>query len=366
MMIPMNAFQREPESLRAEEMNAARAVLESGWFILGERLRTFESEWASRIGAKHAIGVGNGMDAIEIGLRCLDIGPGDEVITTPMTAFATVLAILRAGATPVLGDIDPDTALLDRRSVERCISTKTRAVLLVHLYGRVGDMDDWRKLASQGRFHLLEDCAQSHLAMHDGACSGSIGTWGAFSFYPTKNLGAIGDGGALSTNDEEVAARARMLRNYGQSERYQHPVLGLNSRLDELQAALLSVRLRKLDEFTLRRREIAGAYRSRLQNPKIRLLASPESRESHVYHLFVICCNERDRLASHLKARGVETLIHYPVPVHHQPPCRDVKCDPLGLVEAERHAAVCLSIPCHPFLSDAEVSIIVEAVNDFR
>ena len=366
MMIPMNAFQREPESLRAEEMTAARAVLESGWFILGERVQTFESEWASRIGAKYVIGVGNGMDAIEIGLRSLDIGPGDEVITTPMTAFATVLAIFRAGAIPVLADINPDTALLDRQSVERCISPKTKAVLLVHLYGQVRAMTDWRKLASQEGLHLLEDCAQSHLAMHHDACSGSIGTWGAFSFYPTKNLGAIGDGGALSTSDEEVAVRARMLRNYGQSERYQHPVLGLNSRLDELQAALLSVRLGRLDEFTRRRRQIAGAYRARLKNPKIRLLADPESKDSHVYHLFVIRCNERDRLANHMKARLIETLIHYPVPVHLQSPCRDVRRDPSGLVEAERHAATCLSIPCHPFLSDAEVSRIIETVNEFK
>jgi dTDP-4-amino-4,6-dideoxygalactose transaminase len=365
-MIPMNAFQREPESLRAEEMEAVCSVLQSGWFILGERVRTFESEWASRIGAKHAIGVGNGMDAIEIGLRCLDIGPGDEVITTPMTAFATVLAILRARATPVLADIDPDTALLDRQSVERCISPKTRAVLLVHLYGQVREMDDWRKLAWQGGFHLLEDCAQSHLAMHQGVCSGSIGSWGAFSFYPTKNLGAIGDGGALSTNDEEMAVRARMLRNYGQSDRYRHPVLGLNSRLDELQAALLSVRLRKLDEFTLRRRQIARAYRTRVQNPKIRLLAEPESQDSHVYHLFVICCNERDRLANHMKARGVETLTHYPIPIHMQPPCSDIRRDPAGLANAEHHANTCLSIPCHPFLSTTETEMIIGALNEFK
>ena len=365
-MIPMNAFQREPEALHAEEMRAVHAVLESGWFILGKRVQIFESEWSSRIGAKHTIGVGNGMDAIEIGLRCLDIGPGDEVITTPMTAFATVLAILRAGATPVLADIDPDTALLDRQSVERCISPKTRAVLLVHLYGQVREMNDWRKLASQERIHLLEDCAQSHLAMHDGACSGSIGTWGAFSFYPTKNLGAIGDAGALSTSDEEVAARARVLRNYGQSERYQHPVLGLNSRLDELQAALLLVRLQKLDEFTRRRRQIADAYRTRLQNPKIRLLAEPESRDSHVHHLFVICCQERDRLAGHMKARGVETLIHYPIPVHLQAPCRDLRRDPAGLLEAERHAAACLSIPCHPFLHESEIETVIEALNEFK
>jgi len=365
-MIPMNAFQREPESLRAEELKAVQSVLESGWYILGDQVRRFESEWSSRIGTKYTVGVGNGMDAIEIGLRCLDIGPGDEVITTPMTAFATVLAIFRAGATPVLADIDPETALLDRQSVERCISPKTRAVLLFHLYGQIREMNYWRELTSQGGFHLLEDCAQSHLAMHDGACSGSIGTWGAFSFYPTKNLGAIGDAGALSTSDEEAAARARVLRNYGQSDRYQHPVLGLNSRLDELQAALLSVRLRRLDEFTQRRRQIASAYRARLTNSKIRLLANPESRDSHVYHLFVICCNERDRLANHMKTRGVETLIHYPVPIHLQPPCSEIGRDPAGLRNAEHHSDTCLSIPCHPFLTETEVETIIGVMNDFR
>lgn len=365
-MIPMNAFQREPESLRAEEIAAAHAVLNSGWYVLGEHVRRFESEWSLRIGSRYTVGVGNGMDAIEIGLRCQDIGPGDEVITTPMTAFASVLAIIRAGATPVLADIDPATALLDPESVARCIGPRTRAVLLVHLYGQVREMAAWQKLTSQAGIHLVEDCAQSHLAMHRGACSGSLGSWGAFSFYPTKNLGAIGDGGALTTDDEQIAERARMIRNYGQSERYKHPVLGMNSRLDELQAALLSVRLKKLEEFTQRRRRVADAYRARLQNPKIRCLAAPENPGSHVYHLFVICCAERERLAMHLKAKGVETLIHYPIPVHLQAPCIDVRRDPAGLIEAEKHAAQCLSLPCHPYLSDEEVSIIVEAVNDFK
>lgn len=365
MMIPMNAFQREPDSLRADEMKAVQTVLESGWFILGERVRTFESEWASRIGSKHVIGVGNGMDAIEIGMRCIDIGPGDEVITSSMTAFATVLAVIRAGATPVLADIDPETALLDLASVKRCIGPKTRAVLMVHLYGQVREMNAWREFAESHGLDLLEDCAQSHLAKYEGDYSGTIGRLGAFSFYPTKNLGAIGDGGAISTNDDEVAARAKMLRNYGQSDRYRHPVIGLNSRLDELQAALLSVRLRKLDEFTERRRQIAEAYRIRLTNPKVRLLSQPQSREEHVHHLFVVCSNERDRLANHLKERGIETLIHYPVPIHLQSSCRDVRCDPRGLVETERHAATCLSIPCHPFLSEFEVTAIIKAVNDF-
>jgi len=366
MMIPMNAFQRESEELRAQEMEAVRTVLDSGWFILGKQVESFESAWGARIGVKHAIGVGNGMDAIEIGLRCLGIGPGDEVITTSMTAFASALAIIRAGATPVFADIDPDSALLDPKSVERCIGSRTRAILLVHLYGQVRDTDRWLTLCRQANIPLLEDCAQSHLAGTNGVRTGSIGTWGAFSFYPTKNLGAIGDGGAITTNDDDVASTARMLRNYGQSTRYEHPVLGLNSRLDELQAAILQVRLRKLEESNLRRQEIARAYRQGIHNPKIRLLGPPQSVDSHVYHLFVICCDERNRLVDHLKGRGVESLIHYPIPVHQQPPCREFRRDPAGLHETDRHAAACLSIPCNPYLSDVEVSTVIGAMNDFR
>ncbi len=365
-MIPMNAFQREPESLRAKEIDAVRTVLESGWYILGSQVKAFESAWAGRAGTKHAIGVANGMDAIEIGLRCLEIGQGDEVITTPMTAFATVLAIIRAGAIPVLADIDPDTALLDRASVERCIGPKTRALLLVHLYGQVRDMDQWLDLSRRENIRLLEDCAQSHLAAARGEPCGSMGSWGAFSFYPTKNLGAIGDGGALTTNDDEVAAKATVLRNYGQSVRYHHPVLGMNSRLDEMQAAILRVRLETLGEFTKRRQEIARRYRRRINNPRIRLLAAPQSAESHVYHLFVICCDDRNRLADFLKVRGIESLIHYPIPVHLQPPCREVRTDPAGLANAERYAETCLSIPCHPQLTDDEVSEVAKALNEFN
>ncbi|MEQ1882046.1 MAG: DegT/DnrJ/EryC1/StrS family aminotransferase [Burkholderiales bacterium] len=365
MMIPMNAFQREPESLRAKEIDAVRAVLDSGWYILGGQVKAFESAWASRTGTKYAIGVANGMDAIEIGLRCLDIGPGDEVITTPMTAFATVLAIIRAGAIPVLADIDPDTALLDRASVERCIGPKTRALLLVHIYGQVRDMDRWLELCKRENIRLFEDCAQSHLAAAMGEPSGSIGSWGAFSFYPTKNLGAIGDGGALTTNCDEIAAKAKVLRNYGQSVRYHHPVLGMNSRLDEMQAAILRVRLETLEEFTKRRQAIAVRYRAGIGNPRIRLLSAPQSVESHVYHLFVICCDDRNRLADFLKNRGIESLIHYPIPVHLQPPCRGARTDPAGLGNAERFAETCLSIPCHPQLTDDEVFEVVKALNEY-
>ena len=365
-MIPMNGFLREPETLRSQELGAVERVLRSGRYILGREVQAFEAEWASAVGARHAIGVGNGMDAIEIGLRALGVGPGDEVVTTPMTAFATVLAIIRAGAQPVLADIDLDTAISSIESVRRCISRKTRAVLLVHLYGQVTDLERWRSFCDTARLHLVEDAAQAHLAAWNGVRAGAVGAVGAFSFYPTKNLGAIGDGGALTTSSDEVAAKARQLRNYGQSDRYHHPELGLNSRLDELQAAILRVRLALLEEFTERKRAIARAYRAGIENSRIRLLAPPPHESSHVYHLFVICCEERDRLAEHLRSSGIETLIHYPIPVHMQPPCADIRRDPQGLEHAERHALTCLSIPCHPQLSDAEVASVVRALNEFR
>ena len=365
-MIPMNGFLREPEALRRSELTAMERVLRSGWYILGKEVEAFESEWARAIGTRHAIGVGNGMDAIEIGLRTLGVGPGDEVITTPMTAFASVLAILRTGAQPVLADIEPQTALMSLESARRCLSRKTRAVLLVHLYGRAADLRAWKAFCDETKLHLVEDCAQSHLAASAGLRTGAAGAIGAFSFYPTKNLGAVGDGGALTTADDAVADKARRLRNYGQSVRYHHPVLGLNSRLDELQAAILRTRLTMLEEFTGRKRAIARAYRDGIANPRIRLLVPPADEAGHVHHLFVVCSEERDRLAAHLKSRGVETLIHYPIPVHRQPPCAGLRRDPDGLGHAERHGAACLSIPCHPQLGDDEVGAVTQALNEFR
>lgn len=365
-MILMNDFKAEPEDLRIAELAALDRVLRSGWYVLGNEVKAFEAAWAERCGVSHAVGVGNGMDAIEIGLRALGIGEGDEVITTPMTAFATVLAILRAGAYPVLADIDPHTALLDPVSVARCIGSRTKAVLLVHLYGQAREMERWTALCEKHGIALLEDCAQSHLARWNGKAAGSFGSFGAYSFYPTKNLGALGDAGALVSADAELAQCAAVLRNYGQSVRYHHTELGLNSRLDELQAALLLVRLERLDGFTERRRQIAKAYLERISNPHIRVLAQPVQTESHVYHLFVLTCNERDRLARHLQSAGVETYVHYPVPVHCQPPCKELRRDPNGLAMAELHASVCLSIPCHPQMNDADVSTVIDALNAFK
>lgn len=365
-MILMNDFRAEPEALISEELAAVERVVRSGWFVLGKEVENFESCWAARCGVQTAVGVGNGMDAIEIGLRALGIGSGDEVVTTPMTAFATVLAIIRAGATPVFADVDPETALLDPDSVKRCLSPRTRGVLVVHLYGQIRNMGRWQELCADARIHLLEDCAQAHLAMWQGQVAGSFGSWGAYSFYPTKNLGALGDGGALVTNHGEVAEKARLLRNYGQSERYHHPELGMNSRLDELQAAILAARLKWLDEFTERRRWVAAVYARGIANPLVQVSAMPVERSNHVYHLFVIRCRERERLSEHLRRHGISSLCHYPVPVHRQPPCLTLQCDPQGLTNAETHAASCLSIPCHPQLSDSQVDQIIEAINAFN
>ena len=364
-MIPMNDFQATPAALRQAQVEAATRVLYSGWYILGNEGKRFEQMWARECGARYAVGVANGMDAIEVGLRAAGIGPGDEVITTTMSAFATVLAIFRAGATPVLADIEPDSALLSPASVEKCITPRTRAVLLVHLYGQVRNMATWVALCERHDILLLEDCAQSHLARAHGKTAGSFGLWGAYSFYPTKNLGALGDAGALVTNSNRIATDAAVLRNYGQSERYHHPRMGLNSRLDEIQAAMLAVSLEWLPEFTARRQKIARIYFEQIRNPAVQLLARPTEAESHVFHLFVVLCDNRDRLAAHMRERGVEALIHYPVPIHEQPPCASVKIAPDGLNHAALHAKRCLSLPCHPFLSEVELTQIIDAVNSF-
>jgi dTDP-4-amino-4,6-dideoxygalactose transaminase len=364
-MILMNDFRAEPPELREAMLGAVRRVLESGWYVLGREVEEFERAWATVCEVEHAVGVGNGMDAIEIALRALGIGAGDEVITTPMTAFATVLAILRAGATPVLADINPETALLSPASAERCLTPDTKAVLLVHLYGQVRGMEGWDVFCKEHGILLIEDCAQAHLASWQGKVAGSFGVAGAYSFYPTKNLGAAGDAGMVVTHDEVLAQRACLLRNYGETARGEHAELGLNSRLDEIHAAMLSERLKWLPAFTKRRREIAEAYRAKIRNPLVRLLAEPEEPTAHVYHLCVITCDRRDALQADLQEHGVQTLIHYPIPVHRQEPCHNLARDPQGLEKSEQHAACCLSLPCHPQMSDDEVCRVIEAINEF-
>jgi dTDP-4-amino-4,6-dideoxygalactose transaminase len=364
-MIRMNDFRAEPEALREAMRRAVARVIDSGWYVLGNECVAFEKQWAGACGTGFGVGVGNGMDAIEIGLRTLGVGAGDEVITTPMTAFATALAIHRAGARPVFADIDPHTALMSRESAARCLSPKTKAVVLVHLYGQLRDMDDWVRFCAAHRLFLIEDCAQAHSAKLGGRTAGSFGALGAYSFYPTKNLGALGDAGMLVTDDADLARRAARLRNYGQSERYHHPDMGLNSRLDEIQAALLQARTAWLGEFTERRRRIATRYRTEVRHAALVQLAPATEPAAHVHHLFVLTCERRDQLQAHLESRGVQALIHYPVPAHRQAPMAAMPTDPLGLPHSERHAATCLSLPCHPQMSEADVTAVIEALNSF-
>lgn len=365
-MILMNDFKREEESLINAQLAGAERVLRSGWYVLGNEVSEFENEWSAWVGATHTVGVGNGMDALEIGIRSLGIGVGDEIITTPMTAFATVLSILRSGATPVLADIDPNTGILDAYSVESCITARTKAVMVVHLYGQSAPLDRFSLLAKSHGIALIEDCAQSHGAKWDGKPCGTWGAFGGWSFYPTKNLGAIGDGGALTTETQEIAAKSRRLRNYGQSIRYFHPEIGLNSRLDEIQAAFLRERLKYLSSWTERRREIATQFASSIDNSMVSVLPLPPQKERHVHHLFVVTSPVRDALQAHLKNDGIDSLCHYPVPVHHQDCCREIRIAPGGLAHAEHHAKTCLSIPCHPALTAAEIERIIDSVNRFK
>lgn len=365
-MLLMNDFHAEPSDLTQDIMVSVQRVIESGWYILGNELKLFEQEWAEHCGTDYCIGVGNGMDAIEIILRSLDIGSGDEVITTPNTAFATVLAIIRAGATPVLADIDEKTGLLRKESAVRCISSKTKAILLVHLYGQVLDVEEWAQICTDHSIYLIEDCAQSHQSIWNGKHAGNFGIAGAYSFYPTKNLGGFGDSGAIITQNSELADKAQKLRNYGQNQRYHHPLIGLNSRLDEVQAAILRVRMKWLSIFTNRRREIANRYLNTINSPYLQLLSEPVQPLSHVYHLFVLRSEFRTLIQGYLQQHEIQSFIHYPIPIHKQESCLQVRTDPNGLPNSESFANTCFSIPCHPQLTDEQVMYISDVLNDFR
>ena len=364
-MIPFNNFLAEPKELISKEIEAATRVIKSGSYILGAELKNFEQEWAHYCQINHAIGVANGMDAIEIGLRALGIKQGDEVITTAMTAYATVLAIVRVGATPVFADIDPSTGLMSIKNAISCITEKTKAVLLVHLYGHMHDLTRWNSECAKRNIFLIEDCAQSHGAKWNGQFAGSFGKFGAYSFYPTKNLGALGDAGAIVTRSDAVEIKSRMILNYGQSERYHHPIQGVNSRLDEIQAAILVERLYFLEAFIKRRQEIAGYYREHCKSSMIEHMAPEEELENHVYHLFVVKSPQRDELVKHLQANGIASLLHYPIPAHKQMANIAFRIDPNGLRHTETHADVCLSIPCNPQITNEEVGHIIDKINEF-
>jgi dTDP-4-amino-4,6-dideoxygalactose transaminase len=338
---------------------AIARVIDRGWFILGPELEAFESEFAAASGARHAVGVGNGTDALAIALRAAGIVPGDEVITAPLSAAYTALAIMMAGGRPVFADIDPRRLTLDPAAAAAAVTSRTAAILPVHLYGQAADMPALAQVAERHGLAIIEDCCQAHLATCAGRPVGSFGAAAGYSFYPTKNLGALGDGGALTTNDDRLAERARRLRNGGQSERYRHAEFGVNSRLDEIQAAILRQRLQGLREATARRREIAQLYRSALEGIDA-VTVPPEMDNGHVYHLFAVLARDRGSLQRHLLAQGVETLVHYPIPLPRQPAFASE--DPARCPIAGRLCDQVLSLPLYPGLDPAAVEQVAAAV----
>jgi dTDP-4-amino-4,6-dideoxygalactose transaminase len=362
--IPFNDLGRATRDLREELSAAIARVLDSGWFVLGEEVAAFERELGALIGARHAVGVASGTDAIELALRALGLKPGDEVVTQANTCVPTVSGIERAGLTPVLCDVEPEAGTMDPDSLRGAIGPRTRAVLPVHLYGQCADMEALTGIADEHGVHVVEDCAQAHGATFRGRPAGTIGRLGCFSFYPTKNIGALGDGGAVVTNELDLAERLRRIREYGQTARYVHVDYGVNSRLDEVQAAILRVKLQHLERWNQRRTEIATAYAEALEGSVVRPLARLPGRR-HVFHLFVVAAPDRDSFRAHLEQQGVKTLVHYPEPVHGYPPYRSLADGPVPLVNAERLCREVVSLPIYPELRDIEVERVASAVGSF-
>lgn len=360
-MIPLVDLNAQSQALRAESEAAIRQVTARGTFIGGEALQQFEGAFAEYCGAAACVGVGNGTDALTLTLRALGIGPGDEVITVAHTFIATVEAISLVGATPVLIEIRDETMLMDPGALERAITARTRAVIPVHLYGQPCEMDQVLAVARRHQLKVVEDAAQAHGARWEGQRVGVLGDAGCFSFFPAKNLGAYGDGGAVVSQDRDLIRRIRMLANHGRLEKYTHEVAGTNSRLDTLQAAILGVKLRHLDDWNAARRRHAEAYRTRLAKSRL-VLPTTHPRAESVWHLFVIRVKDRDRVRQQLTARGIETGIHYPVPVHRQPAYRHLGLPEGTLPVTERVATSILSLPIYPELTTAQIDEVARAV----
>lgn len=357
--VPFNALR--PGADAAAVRAAIDRVIASGWFVLGPEVEAFEAEFAAASQAPFAIGVGTGTDAITLILRALDIGPGDEVITPPLSAAYSALAVMMAGARPVFADIDPERLTLDPRAAEAAITPRTKAIMPVHLYGQAADMRAFEAIASRHNLALVEDAAQAQLATADGRAVGTIGIAGATSFYPTKNLGALGDGGAVVTRDAQLAARIKRLRNGGQTSRYHHLEPGANSRLDEMQAAILRARLPFLADWTARRRAIAARYRAAAVPPSVTV--PREFDAGHVYHLFPVLTPNRDAFQAHCTSQGVETLIHYPVPIPRQPALAST--NPAMCPVADRVCAEVVSLPMYPALSNDQLAMVTRAFSTF-
>jgi dTDP-4-amino-4,6-dideoxygalactose transaminase len=361
--IPVLDLRAQYAGLRDEVLRALHEVADSTTYILGPRVAEFEEAFAAYTGARHCVGVNSGTSALHLALIAAGVGPGDVVITVPMTFIATCWAISYTGAIPVFVDVDPATYTMDVEQVERRITRKTKALLPVHLYGQPADLGPLLEIGRRHGIPVIEDAAQAHGARYRGQGTGTFGLCGGFSFYPGKNLGAYGEGGAVVTNDDRIAARLRALRDHAQSERYHHDEIGFNYRMDAFQGAVLSIKLRRLEEWTEARRRLAAQYREQLSDLPLQLPTEMSDRR-HVWHLFVALHPERDRIRSELEARGIRTGLHYPVPIHLQKAYRHLDHRPGDFPVAERIARDCFTLPLFPEMTNRQQDRVIGALRE--
>ena len=350
------------ERFRVQIEEKIKNVIDSGWYLLGKEDEAFEKSFAEYCGVKHCIGCANGLDALKLIIKAYGFGKGDEIIVPANTYIASILAISDNGCTPVLVEPDINTYNINPDLIEEKITDKTRAILVVHLYGQSVRMDKVWELAKKYNLKVIEDSAQAHGAIYQGKRTGNLGDASGFSFYPGKNIGCMGDGGAVTTNDDELAKKIRALRNYGSHIKYHNLYQGSNSRLDEIQAAILSVKLPDLDKDNQKRREISKYYRENIKNPKI-VLPKTSDEQSHVWHVFAVRTDKRDELQEYLKQNDIQTLIHYPIPPHKQPAYKEWNNLSFPITE-EIHNTI-LSLPISPVMTDEEVEKVVEVINAF-
>lgn len=364
MQVPLMDLKAEYQQLKGELLAAVDEALESMQLFLGPNVQALEEEFAQFCGVKHAIGVGSGTDALILALKALDIGPGHEIITTAWTFIATIEAIIHVGATPVLVDIDPATFCLDPRLIEAAITPNTRAIMPVHVFGHPADMGSITTIAEEHNLYVIEDAAQAHGAQMDGQYVGSLGDCGIFSFYMSKNLGGYGEGGMVTTNNDHLAEQVRLLRNHGQTTQYEHQIMGYNSRLDEIQAAILRVKLKRLQWGNQRRREQAALYDELLADCPV-TIPTQTPGAYHVYHLYTIRTARRDELAAHLEQQGIGFARHYQTPCHTQPAARLLDLDEVALPQTEQAAAQVIQLPLHPYLSDEQIRYVTTSIKEF-
>lgn len=366
MKIPFLSFQPQHEPAREQILAAIGRVYDSYWYVLGDEVKNFEQAYAAFNHVSHTVGVANGLDALVLALRVLGVGPGDEVIVPSNTYIATWLAVTQVGATPVPVEPDPATSNIDPTLIEAAITPRTRAIMPVHLYGQACRMTEIMAIAQAYGLKVVEDNAQSQGAAFNGQLTGSFGDLNGTSFYPGKNLGALGDAGAITTNSSELADKARVLRNYGSQQKYYNEVVGYNSRLDELQAAVLGVKLKSLPEWTHQRQQVAKWYDQHLADATVIELPVTAEGATHVYHLYVVRTAQRDALQQHLIAEGIGVMIHYPVPPHLQQAYADLKMPAGSFPIAEKLAATCLSLPMWPGMTEAHVKTVAAAIKSFQ